>query len=167
MGVVAIGTVRGSEVIENKDADEKSRMLQVELTNADDLQSIEQIGQVGEDSNPQPDARVIVIDLGPAYRVAVASSDDVEPSVSEGEKEIYSYDASGNKLATIILKSDSHVEIEGIQIRVGAGATEPAMQGTKFITKYNAHTHTGAFGPTGPPIVPWTVADNSTKVKVG
>jgi len=113
LGIVAIGTVRGSEITENKDADEKSRLLQVEFTNADDLQTIEQLGATGEDSNPQPGARVIVIDLGPSYRVAVALSDELEPEVKAGEKEIYSYDDAGAKLATIKLLGDSSIELNG------------------------------------------------------
>lgn len=112
MGIVTIGTVRGSEVIENKDSDEKSRMLQVEFTNADDLQSIEQLGATGEDSNPQEGARVIVVDLSPSYRVAIALSDEIEPSVDAGEKELYSYDDSGNKLVTVLLKSDGSFEVD-------------------------------------------------------
>jgi phage gp45-like len=159
MGIVAIGTVRGSEIVENKDADEKSRMLQVELTNPDDLQSIEQLGVTGEDSNPQPGARVIVIDLGPAYRIAVALSDELEPSVDAGEKELFSYDDASTKLATIKLLSDSSIEINGNADNAVAFADlKTAFDQLKadfdaLVNAYNAHIHvtTATVGPTPTP----------------
>ncbi|NIS15866.1 MAG: hypothetical protein GWN96_06460 [candidate division Zixibacteria bacterium] len=69
----------------------------------------------------------------------------------------------------VAVLDDETVEIDApVTVKVGgAAATEPAMQGSKFITKYNAHTHSTAFGPSGAPIVPWVPADNSTKVKIG
>lgn len=148
MGVVAIGTVRGNEVAENKDADEKSRLLQVEFTNADDLQTVELLGATGEDSNPQPGDRVIVVDLGPAYRVAVATSDNVEPASEEGEKILYSYDSAGNKLATMVLKSDSTIELNGDADNAVAFADlKTAFDQLKsdfdaLVSAYNAHIHT-------------------------
>lgn len=153
--MIAIGTVVGSEVTENKDADEKSRILQVELTNSDDVQSIEQLGATGEDSNPHVGARVIVLDLGPSYRVAVALSDEVEPSVDEGEKEIYSYDASANKLAYVKLCSDSSVELNGdTDYAVAFNDLKTAFDQLKsdyddLVTKYNAHVHPGVTTGTG------------------
>lgn len=58
-----------------------------------------------------------------------------------------------------------HIDETGIRLG-GMAATEPAMQGTKFIAKYNSHTHTTAFGPSGVPVILWLPADNSLKVKV-
>jgi len=158
LGIVAIGTVRGSEIAENKDADEKSRLLQVEFTNADDLQTIEQLGATGEDSNPQPGARVIVIDLGPSYRVAVALSDELEPEVEVGEKEIYSYDDAGAKLATIKLLNDSSIELNGdADNAVAFAGLKTAFDQLKsdfdsLVSAYNAHVHaTTATVSTGSP----------------
>jgi hypothetical protein len=157
--MITIGTVVGSEITKNKDADEDSRVLQVELTNADDIQSIEQLGQTGEDSNPQPGARVIVLDLGPAYRVAVATSDGITPTAAEGEKEIYSYDANGNKLAYIKLVSDGTVELNGnADFAVAFDDLQTAFNQLRddfnnFVTTvYNLHNHpTAPVGPVSPP----------------
>ena len=159
MGTVTIGTVRGGEVAKNKDADDESRILQVEITNPDDLQSIEQMGQVGEDSNPQPGARVIIIDLGPSYRVVVAADDGVTPTVDVGEKEFYSYDDSGGKLATIKLVSDSSIEINGDADNAVAFADlKVAFDQLKadfdaLVNAYNAHIHitTATVGATPTP----------------
>lgn len=111
--MIDIGTVRGYEVTENKDSDTPTRMLQVELTNAEDLQSIEMMEPPGEDSNPQPGTRVLVLDLGPAYRVTVATDDGVTPDAGVGEKKLYSYDSSGNVLAYVYFRSDGVLEVNG------------------------------------------------------
>lgn len=111
--MIAIGTVTGSDITTNKDGDDNVRMLQVEIINADDIQGIEQMSRCGEDNSPQPGARVIILDLAPSYRIAVAEDDGVEPTVGPGEKELYSYDADSNKLAHIRILDDSCVEING------------------------------------------------------
>jgi phage gp45-like len=163
LGIVTIGTVLGSEVTKNKDADEDSRILQVELTNTDDVQSIEQMGQVGEDSSPQPGARVIVLDLSPSYRVAVAAEDGVTPAVADGEKEFYSYDSSGSKLATIRLLSDASIELNGnTDFAVAFDDLKVAFDQLRddfndFVsTVFNVHAHPGVTAgaaSTGPPPV--------------
>ncbi|MCP4604481.1 MAG: hypothetical protein GY847_28825 [Proteobacteria bacterium] len=85
--------------------------------------------------------------------VTLATSGAIAIENSAGSAEI---DASGN------------VTVDGPVIKVGgSGASEPALQGTKFIVKFNAHTHTTAFGPSGPPVIPWLTTDNSTKVLFG
>lgn len=109
--MITIGTVVGSEITKNKDGDDNVRLLQVELTNADDIQTVEQMRRAGEDSNPQPGARVIVLDLAPSYRVAVAEEDGIEPTVAAGEKEFYSYDDALAKQAHIRILANGDVEI--------------------------------------------------------
>lgn len=66
----------------------------------------------------------------------------------------------------ISVLDDGSVKITATTIHIN-GSSEPAMLGNKFMTKYNAHTHPTAFGPSGPPIAPWTTADLSTTVKIG
>ena len=72
-----------------------------------------------------------------------------------------------NSSGIIELQSSGNVICDGPLVKLIDGSTEPAMQGNKFMTKYNAHTHSTAFGPSGPPIVPWTAGDMSSKVTVG
>lgn len=109
--MIDIGTIRGSEVTTNKDGDDNVRLLQVEASNPDDLQTVEQIRGSGEDSNPQPGSRCIVLDIGKSYRVVVGVDDGVEPTVSEGEKELYSYDDTLTKKAQITLSVDGAITI--------------------------------------------------------
>ena len=69
----------------------------------------------------------------------------------------------------VAVVDDGNIEIDGlVTVKIGgSAASEPAMHGTKFITKYNAHVHSTAFGPSGIPAVPWLSTDNSLKVKIG
>lgn len=159
---IDIGTVQTSEVTKNKDADDNSRMLQVEITNADDLQSIEQYCQVGEDNNPHPGARVIILDLGPSYRVAIAAHDGNPPAASSlGEKYLYSHDSNGTPLAYVYFRDDSTVEVNGTgDFAVRYNELKTAYDQLKadhddLVNAVNAHTHNDSLGsPTTPPLLP-------------
>jgi phage gp45-like len=70
------------------------------------------MGPPGDDSVPNNGDRVIVVDLTPAYRVAVATEDSTIPESGKGEKELYSYNALGLKLARMKLADDSSIEIK-------------------------------------------------------
>ena len=150
--MIAIGTVRGSEITKNKDSDENSRILQVELTNSEDLQSIQQISESGEDSNPQPGSRVIVLDLGPAYRVAIATDDGVEPTVDEGEKELYSYNSSLAKQAFMKFLVDGSIELNGdADFAIAFNDMKTAFDQLKsdfdaFVDTFNPHAHLDSLG---------------------
>lgn len=45
------------------------------------------------------------------------------------------------------------------------GATDYVVKGTSFKITYDAHTHPGPFGPTGPPVIPMPPTNLSTVVK--
>ena len=108
---VDIGTVKGYEVAPNKDGDDNVLLLQVEFTNPDDLQTVEWFRSSGVDSVPQTESRVIVVDLADDYRVAIALDDGSEPTVSEGERELYSYDEARTRQAQINLAADGTITI--------------------------------------------------------
>jgi len=110
--LIDIGTVRGYEVEKNKDADDDTLLLQVEFMGEDDLQTVELIRGSGVDCNPQPGSRVIVLDITPSYRVAIAIDDGLVPAVDPGEREIYSYDDALAKMAFINLAVDGTITIE-------------------------------------------------------
>ena len=112
---IDIGTVKGEEITTNKDGDDNVRLLQVELSNPDDLQTIEHVRQPGDDSGPIEDSRVIMVDLGASYRVAIAFDDGIEPSAAQGEKILYSVELDRGtwvKTAIITLASDGTITIE-------------------------------------------------------
>jgi hypothetical protein len=98
-----IGTVISSSVETNRDGATPVRMLQVQLADPDDVQSVEWAHGAGDDYDPPPGTAVIVLDLGKAWKVAIAADDAIAPSVLPGEREIYSHTALGVKQASILL----------------------------------------------------------------
>jgi len=95
-----IGTVISSSVTTNRDGLTSVRMLQVQIADPDDIQSVEYLQAAGQDYNPPPGTAVLIVDLGRAWKVAIAADDGIEPSVSPGEFEIYSH-AGGVRQASI------------------------------------------------------------------
>lgn len=95
-----IGKVTGREIIKNRDGQNDRLMLQVEITDSDDIQTVELRNQYGEDNNPVNGSQVLIIDIGSAFKMAIAAEDGIIPSMSPGEKKIYS--VSGATIAAFI-----------------------------------------------------------------
>jgi hypothetical protein len=156
-----IGRITGSEIKKNKDGDNNVLLLQVEITDPDDIQTIELIRQSGEDYVPQNDSSVVIADLGPAYRVGIAVDDGVEPSVSSGERELYSYDENRSKQSWIRILTNSDVEINGNDdnaVRYSVLKAQFDQLKSDFdqaMIYINTHTHNDSLGaPTTPPLLP-------------
>jgi hypothetical protein len=163
------GIVKDFKIEKNRDADKKTIMLQVELDDTDDVQSVELINASGVDYNPPSGSQVIILDLGPAWKVAIASDDNVEPDTDPGDYEIYSSDAAGEaKLSFVKCTRDGVkklVKINGdADFAVRFNELETAFNQLK--SDYDAHTHQyttplhpSTPGPTGTP--PASTADIS------
>jgi hypothetical protein len=112
--MLRIGRITGSEIAPNRDGEDNVRLLQVEVTDADDVQTVEQIRGTGDDQNPQDDTAVIIADLGPAWKIALGIDDGVEPTMAvQGERQIYSYDVLRTIQAFIRLLVDGTIHING------------------------------------------------------
>lgn len=171
--MIRTGRVLSSEIGANKDGDTSVRMLTVELSDGDDIQTVEYYDDGGTDYRPPDGAEVVVIDVSPSHRVAIAVDDLLTPTVNEGEKEIYSTDTAGtSKAATILLKNDGTIEIlDNTDFAVRYSELETAFNELKsdlndFVTLYNAHEHTvppgtDAAGGTTSAHVPVTPASSS------
>lgn len=90
-----IGRVTGYEIGKNKEGEEDSLLLQVEMTETNDIQTVELFGSGGKDYNPPTDARVVVLSIADAMQIAVAVNDGVTPESEPGEDEIYSVEEYG------------------------------------------------------------------------
>jgi hypothetical protein len=145
---VPTGVVKGRELKKNRDGVRNVLVIQAEVSDPDDLQSVELVTQAGEDYNPPDDSRIIIADLGPGFKVSVACDDGIEPSASVGERRLYSI--SGGAVAAIIhLLADGTVELNG----GGGTAVEFARLKTAFdqlksdfdtlVGIYNGHVHPG------------------------
>jgi hypothetical protein len=109
---VQIGIVTNSEVTETRDEDTKSLLLQCEITQIDDVQTVELYRQAGEDYRPPDESTVVILAAGRAWKIAVASDDGIESIVEKGERLLYSSDA-GAKKATLYFKKDGTLEVNG------------------------------------------------------
>lgn len=107
-----IGTVIGYEVTENRDAEDKSLMLQVEISSEDDPQTVEYMQASGVDHNPPIGSAVVVNDLGQAWKIAMGADDFVEPESDSGEYEIYASNGIAKK-SRVKCKVDGTVELNG------------------------------------------------------
>jgi len=140
--------VKNRELKKNRDGSGNVLLIQAEVSDPDDLQSVELVTGSGEDYNPPNGSKLVVIELGNAYKVAVACDDGIEPAAAIGERRLYSI--SGGAVAAVIwLKADGTVELNG----GGGTAVEYSRLKTAFdqlksdfdtlVGVFNAHVHPG------------------------
>ncbi len=104
----AIGRVTGKEYKKNKDGTQIKLLLQVEVTSPEDIQTVELMSQTGEASKPPNDSKVVIVSIGEANKIAIASADAIEHNLEDGEKIIYSTSADGKTL-----KASTHYKNDG------------------------------------------------------
>jgi hypothetical protein len=104
-----IGRVIDSEIVENRDGDAKVILIRAEISDPDDLQHVEVFRQPGIDAHPSEGSALLIANVGAAWKVAIASDDNIEPEVKPGEIAIYSVD-NGAKAAQVYCKDDGSIE---------------------------------------------------------
>lgn len=162
--MIRLGTVTGSELKVNKDGLTVVRMLQVQLAEAEDIQDVQLITQVGNESFPEIGSQVIVISINRSFKVAIASDDLIVPSMNTGEKKLYST-AGGVIMAFINILNSGIIEINGntdFAVRFNPLNIEFEKLRTEVnaaLTILNAHVHTLAgVGTTDPMATPTVLA---------
>lgn len=95
------------------------RLLNVMITDERDVQTVQLIGQTGEENNPPDGSQVAVLALGESLKVAVASTDTVAPVMAPGGKRLYA-SAAGEVVAEIRLEPTGRVTITAAQIDLHA-----------------------------------------------
>lgn len=132
------GKVTGREIKKNKDGLKKVILLQVEVTSSEDIQSVELMNQTGEDNNPPNDSRLTIIDIGQAFKIAIASDDNIDPITDPGEKRIYSTDEDNLIVkSSILMKNDGTIIANNDEITITAhssGKLEIVTSGNSEIT---------------------------------
>lgn len=146
--MIRTGKVVGSEIKANKDGDTDVRILSVQLTDTDDVQTVEYYDDGGRDYRPPDGAEVVILDVSSSHRIAVAVDDLLEPVVSKGEMELYSTDTAGTaKAATVYLKNDGAIEIlDSTDFAVRYSELQAAFDELKadfnsLVSAFNAHEH--------------------------
>lgn len=166
-----IGLVTGNEVTIDRDGDSPVRMIQCQLSEEDDTQTVELIRGHGIDECPVSDfATAIILKIG-NYSVCIGIDDAILSEVDEGEKEIYSIlPVTNTKAASILLKADGTIECNGnTDFAVAFNDLKTGFDQLKsdfntFVTTiYNLHNHPTA--PTGPVSVP-SVTGSSTSASI-
>lgn len=113
-----IGTVTGWELRKNKDGSAPVRLLQVVMSDPEDVQTVEWMGKQGEDDGIVLGSTVLINIVG-STKFAFAVDDNIDPEATDGEKILYSIDG-GAKSATATLRKNGDIELES---KTGAQAT--------------------------------------------
>lgn len=131
-----IGTVKGFQIGPNRDGTEDVLLLQVEMSDPDDIQTVEYYSGAGDDTIPPEGSLVTILSVGRAWKIAIASNDNIAPTMAEGERKIYSSDAGVIK-AFINWLADGDLELNGnANSAVTFSALNTALQ--SLVTAINA-----------------------------
>ena len=148
-----IGTKTGHSVGKNKDGDRDVILLQVRISDTDDIQTVQLYSPTGDDSVPidGSDIVVLTVDNDESWKIGIAVDQLIAPDGVVGQKKIYSVDSGGNISANILFKTDGTIEING-NTDNAVRFQKLADQITILNTKYDAHTHPDPVsGNSGPP----------------
>lgn len=144
------GTIRNTAVKANRDGDNSVRMLDVEMSSPSDLQSVQLVSIGGEDYHPLPGAKVMVAQVGNAWKMAIVLDDGITPTAAGGERFLYSLTTAGALAALIKLRNDSTMELNGdADFAVAFDRLKTAFDDLK--ADFNALVT--LFGTVGPPPV--------------
>lgn len=138
------GIVKNVEIRKNKDGQNLVVLLQVVISDPDDVQTVEWISLPGRDSGIRVDDEVLIVAVG-STKYAIAVDDGVAPEAQSGEEIIYSRDLEGAKAAQIILRVNGDIEINGdadFAVRFSPLQT----QFNELNDAFNSHTHLYAPG---------------------
>jgi phage gp45-like len=131
---------RGSN---REDEDDEKTMVQVVATDPEDVQDVEFLNVQGEDSAPLNGSMVLVLEIEPAFKVAIMVDDGILKTAEQGEREIYSSkleNGSAVKLSTMKLDKDGHIDLQpGGVIKLAGNARNASGVGdTIAITRTNS-----------------------------
>ncbi len=157
-----IGNVTGYRIGKNQDGDKDVLLLQVEISDKEDVQTVELFTQSGEDSNPPEGSRVIIASINENWKAGIAVDDGITPSMLPGEKKFYSI-SSGAISAFMNFLETGVLELNGnADFAVRFNALNTALQ--TMLTALNADIVTaGGAGTTTLDITPARV--DEVKVK--
>jgi len=169
------GVIKNRKIDYNRGTVVKKTMLDVEITEADDLRPAQLITIAGENYNPPDESRAFMLTIGKAWRLCIAVDDGIEPvELEQGERELYSSDG-GERQATIRLKKDGSIVVNGGDDNaVRFSALETAFNELKdkvneILSGLKTHTHPVA-GPlasaTTPPLPIINSAANVSPAKI-
>jgi phage gp45-like len=109
-----LGIVTGRRTAANRGQGVPVRLLQVMVTDLNDVRTVQLIEQAGEESNPPDGSLVVLLPSGIGGHAAVAVGDGVEPVLAIGGKRVYSVDpATHAVIAELRLDPDGRIAATG------------------------------------------------------
>lgn len=145
---VYAGFITGQSIGKNRDGENDVRLLQVEITEPDDVQEVQQVTWSGEDNAPSNGDMVVIIEISETYKIAIGVNDTIIPSVATGERKIYSQDGGAVK-AYAYFKNNGNIQLNGSgDFAVRFTALETAYD--ELQSKWN--TFAAAYVPGGPAV---------------
>lgn len=118
--MVTLGIVTGSEKKKNRDGSIAAVLLQVQMSAVEDVQTVQYMPSSGEDSPPQEGDKVVVLELGTAFKLAVGVQDAIAPAINPGERKVYSRSDAGAIAAFMLLANSGDIEFGGVKFTVNA-----------------------------------------------
>lgn len=113
-GSLRVGIVTGRETAVNREAGGPPvRLLQVQITDHNDVQTVQLVGQAGEEVNPPNGTLVLLLPGGQAFKLSAGTSDWVVPIMDVGGKRIYAVDPTGGVICDLQLKPDGSIVLAG------------------------------------------------------
>lgn len=139
------GIIKGRKTGPNRDGGRDVLLLQVELTSADDVQTVELMQGAGDQYNPPDGSKVLVISNGPAYKIAIAVDDLTALSIDIGERAIRAV-LDGAVKSSLLCKIDGDLVLnQGVDFAVQFTAMKAAFD--QIVTDHNAHSHSSLGAP--------------------
>lgn len=164
------GIITGYEIGRNKSGTKNVVLLQVRITDNDDIQTVELMNNPGDGSIPAIGSRVVIIQLGPAWKIGIAESDNIDSEIEDGEGHFYSQDSDEIKAWIKLLKSGI-IELNGnTDFAVRFSTLESGFNQLKSdFNSFLIHIHTGGTilgntGPPTPPAIPSTADISGAKI---
>lgn len=153
------GVIKGREIAKNRDGGRDVLLLQVELTDKDDVQTVELLQGAGDQYNPPDDSKVLVISNGAAYKIAIAIDDLVALSIEVGERAIRAV-LDGAVKSSLLCKVDGNLVLnEGTDFAIQFTAMKVAFD--QLVSDHNAHFHPSNGAP---PTTPTTADMSGAKI---
>lgn len=160
--MIQTGIVTGSKYEKNRDGTRKVLMLQVQLTSKDDIQSVEFLQGANDRFRPDTGVKVLVIQNGPAYKIAIACDDLSLVQVQAGERAIASV-VDGDVKSSVLCKNDGNLVLnEGADYGVRFTALQTALDA--LVLQLQSHIHPLSTGTSSPSATLFSADISASKV---
>lgn len=116
--MVTVGIVKKTRIDKNRKGGESVRLVEVQISDPEDVQTVELFTRAGDDYNPPVGSQILVVFPSTQWAIAIGFQDGVDPEALEGEKFLYSVSEIGAVAAIIKLLKTGVIELNGNTVGV-------------------------------------------------